>query len=335
MQMKNRRWFWLIVELMCLIWIAFPALAAEKKNLAGKVAVVNGSLITQEDFDREMIGVKKRLAKSGKSLDDSRLLTIKKKILENLIDRELLYQESQKKGIKADEAEINEQWEKLKKQFPSEAEFKTALRKVNLSEAIVRSQIKRGLVIKKLIDKQIIEKVTVLNKEIKTYYESNPGSFKQPEQVRASHILIKLNPKADGSQKVVARKKIEEVQMKLKKGEDFAALAKEFSEGPSSVKGGDLGYFNKGQMVKSFEKVAFALKPGEVSGITETRFGYHLIKVADKKHESIMKYEEIKDRLQQYLKQQKTQEKLDIFLKKLKGKAKVEIFLNEISKSQK
>jgi len=331
--MKNRRWFWLIVKLMCLIWIAFPALAAENKNLVGKIAVVNGSLISQEDFDREMIGVKKRLAKLGKSLDDSQLLSIKKKILENMIDRELLYQESQKKGIKVDEAEINEQWENLKKRFPSEAEFKTALRKVNLSEAIVRSQIKRGLVIKTLIDKQIIEKITVLNKEIKAYYEKNPGSFKQPEQVRASHILIKLNPEADESQKVAARKKIEEVQMKLKKGEDFAALAKEFSEGPSSVKGGDLGYFNKGQMVKSFEKVAFALKPGEVSGVTETKFGYHLIKVVDKKPESIMKYEEIKDRLQQHLKQKKTQEKLDILIKQLKGKAKVEVFLNEISKS--
>jgi len=333
MQMRNKRWYWLIVKLMFLIWIVTPALAGEKKNSTGKVAAVNGSLISQEDFDREMIGVKKRLAKLGKSLDDSQLLTIKEKILENLIDRELLYQESQKTGIKVDEAEINEQWEKLKKRFPSEAEFKAALGKVKLSEAIVRSQIKRGLIIKKFIDKQIIEKITVLNKEIKTYYESNPGSFKQPEQVRASHILIKLNPKADESQKVVARKKIEAVQMKLKKGENFAILAKEFSEGPSSVKGGDLGYFNKGQMVKSFEKVAFALKPGEVSGITETKFGYHLIKVVDKKPEGMMKYEEIKDRLQQYLKQQKTQEKLDIFIKKLKGKAKVDRFLNEISKS--
>ena len=336
MQMKKSRWFfWLIIKLMCLIWIVFPALAAEKKNIERKIAIVNGSLITEEDFEREMVGVNKRIEKLGKSLDDSQMLRIKKKILENLIDQELLYQESQKRGINVDEAEINEQLGKIKKRFPSEAAFKAALKQANLSEATVSSQIKRGLVIKELIDKQVIEKINVLNKELRTYYETNQGSFKQPEQVRASHILIKVSPEADKSQKIGARKKIEEIQNKLKKGEDFAALAKKFSEGPSSDKGGDLGYFNRGQMVKSFEKAAFALKPGEVSGIIETKFGYHLIKVVDKKPEHIMKYEEIKDRLRQYLKQQKTKEKLDIFIEELKGKAKVERFLNETSKSQK
>ncbi|UCD90902.1 MAG: peptidylprolyl isomerase, partial [Desulfobacterales bacterium] len=93
----------------------------------------------------------------------------------------------------------------------------------------------------------------------------------------------------------------------------------------------DLGYFSKGQMVKSFEEAAFALSPGKVSGIVETEFGYHLIKVIDKKPESIIGYDQIKDKLHNYLKQQKVQEEVNLYIGNLKGKAKVEIFLEEKS----
>ncbi len=329
MQIKHGRWFLALVTTINLTWIALPALAAEKQASEGKVAVVNGSVITQEDFDREMGRVLQRLASMGRSLDDSQLLRIKKDVLEGLINGELLYQESQRKGIKVEEVAINEQLGTLKKRFPSEDEFKTALNKMNLSEADIRSQIKKGLAIQQFITKHIAEKITVSDKQIKTYYDSHPDSFKQPEQVRASHILIKVDPQADESQRAEARKKIEEIQQKLQKGEDFATLAKGFSEGPSSAKGGDLGYFRRGQMVKPFEEAAFALKPGEVSGLVETRFGYHLIKVIEKKPETKMSYEDIKDKLGHYLRQQKAQKEVSVYLQKVKERAKVERFLTE------
>jgi peptidyl-prolyl cis-trans isomerase C len=156
-----------------------------------------------------------------------------------------------------------------------------------------------------------------------------PGLFKQPEQVRASHILIKVEPQADESQKAAARKKIQKIQQRLQKGEDFAALAEEFSQCPSSAKGGDLGYFRRGQMVKPFEEAAFALKPGEVSDVVETKFGYHLIKVIEKKSETTIAFEDIKDRLEQYLKQEKVQKEVSLYAQKLKEKAKVERFLTQ------
>jgi len=148
----------------------------------------------------------------------------------------------------------------------------------------------------------------------------------------ASHILIKVDSKADASKKAEARKKIEKIQKKVKKGEDFAALAKEFSEGPSGAKGGDLGYFKRGQMVKPFEDVAFALKPVEVSDIVETRFGYHLIKVIDKKPEKVIAFAEVKDKLQQYIKRQKIQGQVNQYIEELKGKAKIDRFLTETAK---
>ena len=107
------------------------------------------------------------------------------------------------------------------------------------------------------------------------------------------------------------------------------ALAREYSEGPSSVKGGDLGYFGRGQMVKPFEDVAFALEIGELSDVVETRFGYHLIKVTGKKPETVIAYADIKERLQQYLKDEKVQQEVNAYVEDLKTKAKVEKFLTE------
>jgi peptidyl-prolyl cis-trans isomerase C len=180
-----------------------------------------------------------------------------------------------------------------------------------------------------LIDKEFGNTVSVADKEVKAYYDKYPSFFKKPEQVRARHILIKVDPKADSKEKAEAHKKIEDIQHKLQKGEDFEALAKEFSQCPSAANGGDLGSFGRGQMVKPFEEAAFALKPGEVSDIVETRFGYHLIEVMDKKPATTIPYKDIKDRLKQYLKQEKIQKEVRLYAEKLKEKAKVERFLTE------
>jgi len=329
MEAKQSKWFWVFGAALALALTSSPALAGEKQTPQGKVAVVNGSVINRVDFDREVNRVQQRLSRMGKPLSDSQLSEIKKEVLENLINHELFYQESQKQGITVDEVAINEKVKKLKERFPSEAEFKSALSKANLSEDAIKSQFRRGMAIEQFIDKEFVEKITVSDKESKGYYDSHPDLFKKPEQVRASHILIKVDPGEDESQKVEARKKMEEIQEKAQKGEDFAALAKKFSEGPSSAKGGDLGYFGRGQMVKPFEEKAFALKPGEVSDIVETRFGYHLIKVMEKKPETTIAYEDIKDRLEQDLKREKVRKEVSLYVEKLKEKAKVERFLME------
>ncbi|MCK4727485.1 MAG: peptidyl-prolyl cis-trans isomerase [Desulfobacterales bacterium] len=185
------------------------------------------------------------------------------------------------------------------------------------------------MAIQKFIDNELVQKITVSDKEIKTYYDSNPDFFRQSEQVRASHILIKVHPQAEESQKAEARKALEKIQLKLKEGDDFSALAKESSQCPSSAKGGDLSYFKRGQMAKPFEDAAFALKPGEVSDIVETRFGYHLIKVVDKKPKSMIPYQDVKDRLGQYLKQEKARKEVSLYVEKLKQEAKIERFLAE------
>jgi len=329
MRTKLVRLFWALIAGLSLLWIALPALASEKKALEGKVAVVNGVVINQEDFDREMGGVQQRLLASGRSLSDSQLLELRKNVLENLINLELLYQGAKKSGVKVGDAVIKDHLKTLKKRFGSKKEFKKALENMNLSEAALRVQTKKTLTVKQFVDKQVVQDIAVSDKELRAYYDSHPESFRQPEQVKASHILIKAGPQAKESEKALARKKLKEAQQRLGKGEDFAVLAKEVSEGPSSARGGDLGYFGRGQMVKPFEETAFALKPGEVSDIVETNFGYHLIKCTDKKPKTTIAYEDVKDKLHQYLKQQEMREKVGLYVEELKRKAKVERFLTE------
>ncbi|HUT72296.1 MAG TPA: peptidylprolyl isomerase [Desulfatiglandales bacterium] len=118
----------------------------------------------------------------------------------------------------------------------------------------------------------------------------------------------------------------------MNKGEDFAALAREFSQCPSGSRGGDLGYLGRRQLVKPPEEVAFALPPGQVSDIVETAFGYHLITVIEKRPETLIGYEEIKVKLQEYLKQQQVEKQVDLYIEELKGKANVERFLAETPK---
>lgn len=321
--------FWRLLIVLTLITLASPAYVGESQSAEQKVAVVNGTVINQAEFDSEMNRVLERLQRTGRFPNDLERSQIKKQVLENLIARELLYQESQKNGIKVDQKEIEAQLTALKGRFPSEVEFKNALGTMNLTEAELKFQFERDLAIRKLLDDQIGGKSTVSEKESRAYYDSNLESFKKSEQVRASHILIKVDPGADEAKKAEARTKIESLQAKLKNGEDFGALAKEYSEGPSGPKGGDLGFFGRGQMVKPFEETAFSMKPGQVSGMVETRFGYHLIMVTERTPESTLSYEEVKDRLEKYLKQQKVQEAIAAYVETLKSKAKIERLVKE------
>ncbi|HUV77042.1 MAG TPA: peptidylprolyl isomerase [Desulfobacterales bacterium] len=326
MQMKWFRWFFILLTTVSLVTVAMPIFAAEKKIPDGEVATVDGVTITQDDFDKEMARVRSQFARSGRSLKESQLPDIKNRVLETLVNRELLYQESQNKGVKVEDAEVNQQVDILKKRFPNEDEFKAALLEMKISEAELKSQIRKGIAIQQFVDKDLVQDVKVSQKEVEDFYKNNPDMFNQSEQVKASHILIKVDTKADKSAKDQANKKIKEIQKKLEDGEDFVALAKEYSEGPSNVNGGDLGYFERGRMVKPFEDVAFKLKPGEVSDMVETPFGYHLIKVVDKKPESVVSYENAKERIAQYLEQEKKEKALKRNIEDMRQKAVIKTF---------
>jgi peptidyl-prolyl cis-trans isomerase C len=327
MKFANTKKLCQFAAVFVLILVFLPAMAQEKQSSEKNAALVNGVAISMEQYTKELNIQIDRVSRQGGQVTDDQLAALKNDILDSLIEREVLYQQSQKDGIQITDQTIDDQLAAIKKRFPNETEYKNALSKMNLSEDEVKAQIKRGLSIKELIDQQVTSKVVITDEESKAYYDKNPQRFKQPEQIKASHILIKVDAKADEAKKAEARQRIEEVQQKLKDGGDFAALAKEYSEGPSSAKGGDLGYFRHGQMVKPFEEAALALKPNEVSDVVETRFGYHLIKVYDNKPEQTLAYADVKDKIIQRLKQEKIEKEAVQYVDKLKKDAKLEKFI--------
>lgn len=303
--------------------------AAEKKPGPGDAALVNGKPITVLELHKSVDGVLRQLASSGRTPDAAQMGPIRKNVLEDLINVELLAQEGRKKGIKVENAAVAGRIQALKSSFPDEKKYNEALSKDQVTESDLKARIEKRLLVEELLNKEVLQKISVSPEESKAFYDSHPESFKQPERVHVAHILIKAEPKAPESDKKKARKSIEDIQKRLKKGEDFAALAKQYSDCPSKEKGGDLGFVERGRTVKPFENVAFSLKPGETSGIVETEFGFHIVRVIEKKSESVVPYQEAEQPLQKHLKDTKAQAEVGRYIEGLKTNSKVERNLTE------
>jgi len=322
----------LMVGVWCLCFAVFllsgaVTLADEKKESKGNAASVNGVAITHEEVNRQMSALEKHLVSTqGTAIRPSMIPVLRNSIINNLIDKELLYQEAKMQKIVVEEGTVGERIDDLRKKFPSEKAFQDEMGQMSLSEETLRSQIRKGLAVQQLVEKEILVHVTVSEQDMQSFYDGNSEHFKEPERVRASHILIESKPDADPVDKEKRRKKLEAVKKRFNQGEGFAVLAKEFSHCPSAEKGGDLGYFERGKMVKPFEDAAFSMNPGEVSDIVVTSFGFHLIKVTDKKPGRIIPYGESKERIKQHLQRAKFIEEKNSYVAELKKKGKVELY---------
>ena len=177
------------------------------------------------------------------------------------------------------------------------------------------------------VQKNVLSKVKVTDKDVEEYYKNHPKEFEKPETVKARHILIGFKGDMTEDQKKELRKKAEDVLKKAKGGDDFAQLASEYSDDPGSkTKGGELGYFPKGNMVPEFENAAFNLKPGEISNVIETPYGYHIIKVEDKKAGEMPAFDSIKEQVRVKATQDAEQKKINEFIEKAKKDTKATIY---------
>jgi peptidyl-prolyl cis-trans isomerase C len=256
--------------------------------------------------------------------DDSLRPRVQELILTRMIEEELLYQDSQAQGFAVTEEELAAELQKIKKKFAREDDFKATLEALNMSEAELTLKIRRALAIQRLVDR-LVSAIEVSDEEMRQFFAAHPEQFQTPEQVQARHILIKVAADAGEADKAEARAKITALQKRLKEGEDFAALARDHSEGPSNVRGGDLGFFMRGQMVAPFENAAFALAVGEVSDIVETPFGYHLIQVTDRRPAAAVVFEDAQPQIQQQLTSGKGREVVGQHIQDLRAKAEVQL----------
>lgn len=214
------------------------------------------------------------------------------RFVNELVKKEILYQEAKKKGL-----DKSPDYQKKVEDF------------------------KKLTLISQLLEKEIEEKVKVSDKDVKDYYEAHKKDFTANNQVRASHILVKTEEEAKG------------IAEQLKKGADFAKIARAKSIDAGSAKsGGDLGFFSRGQMVPEFENAAFNLKVGEVSGPVKSQYGYHIIKVTERKEGKVVEFEKIKGLLTQRLTAEKQKEVFDSYINNLINSYKVDINKEALSK---
>ncbi len=205
-----------------------------------------------------------------------------------------------------------------------------------------RKQIKKKLRIikdefltKTYIEKEILDKVKLSNEEVEAYYKSHPAVFEKPEGIRARHILIAVRQGASDQDRKAAKKKAEDLLERIRKGEDFAKLAGEYSDDPGSKeKGGDLGFFTRNTMIPEFDKAAFALEAGGVSGPVETAFGYHIIKVEEKKKAFLPAYETIKEEVKEKALLEAKQERVEGFIDSAFKKAGVKLYTEPSKKNK-
>jgi peptidyl-prolyl cis-trans isomerase C len=331
----NKTVCFLVLSIVTLLGaLAAPALCAEKKksapakpaaaSVSPAVATVNQTVITRADLNRAMrFMLSQNQIPADMSAEQKK--NVEQAVLNQLISAELLYQEGQKREIPGIEERITTQISQSKSRFPTPADYDKALSENGLTESNIKEFARKEIYINNLIEQEIAGKVTVTDEEIRKFYDDNREKFVQDEMVNARHILIGTDDKATAEQKQAARAKVDAIVQQLKSGADFATAAKDNSTCPSAAQGGDLGYFSKGQMVPEFEKVAFALKPGEVSEVVETKFGYHIIKVVDKKPAGTISFTEAKDKISSHLKMQKIQKDIGEYIERLRQTAKVEL----------
>jgi peptidyl-prolyl cis-trans isomerase C len=288
------------------------------------VARVNGETISGNDLDDAVRAIAGR---AGPIPPDERD-RVYRGVLDNMIGYRLMIQEAKARKIAVSDADVDAQVAQIRAQFPSEAQFQQALTAQKTTLEAVRTDTREGLSADKLVESEIASKVAVKPEAVTDFYQKNQDKFQQGPRVRASHILIGIPQNADAATKQQARAKADAILKDLKAGKDFAATAKANSQDPGSApNGGDLGYFEQGQMVPPFEQAAFALKAGEMSEVVESQFGYHIIKVADKQDSRVVPLEEAKEQIEQYLTQQNRHAETELFVNALRAKAKIEILI--------
>ena len=288
-------------------------------------AVVNGEAITLPEINQATRNILTQFQGQipPEEIEQFRA-QLQQQALENLINMKLLLQEANREGIQLEEKAVTDRIAEIAGRFPSPEKFKEQLEASGISEKELRREIETGLKIEALLDRQAPEGKKASEEEIEKFYRDNPENFRTPERVQASHILISVKPDESPEDKEAKRLKLIGLKNEIEAGGDFAKLAQEHSTCPSKDRGGDLGYIERGQMVKPFEDAAFTLEVGKISDIVETDFGYHLIKVTDYEEEEEIPLGEVRDKIAVFLKDQQRQEAIGDYLARLRGSATIE-----------
>jgi peptidyl-prolyl cis-trans isomerase C len=306
-----------LAVLMC---FAAPCLGQASQD---RLATVNDVPITRQDVMQEAAVIEADIQLRNLIWTREQISELSNQVLATLIDRELLYQRARARNI-----EIRSQWIEralmdLKAKIGSATAFDTYLKSINLSEEQLRERIQKGLIVRRLLHREVLLRIKVSEAEMQAFFSRHPEFFIRKDQVRVRQIFVAFPQGDDVSARGGALIRIQSIQDRLRQGADFAALALEYSEDPSKVRGGDLGYLERTQMIPSFAEAAFALHTGQISDIVESRIGYHLIKMEDRNPSSQMAYRNTRTKIERTLRRNKEKAAAADYLAKLKSQAAI------------
>lgn len=275
-----------IVIVGMIIILAFSVVGCSQEVV---VARVNDEKITKDEFYDQLV------TQNGEQ------------VLNSLIAEKIMELEVEKLNIEITDAEMDAELAEMQDYYGGEEEFNTFLTYVGYSLDDIKNNIETSIKYEKILEPYI----EITEKEMKEYFETNKALFNQTEQVKARHILVETKEQAD------------EVKSKLNNGEDFAELAKEYSKDGSSEKGGDLGYFGRGEMVAPFEEAAFSMEVNEISEPVESQWGFHIIKVEDYKEAKEAVYEDYVEEVRNAIFQEKMNDAYNLWYTEKMGEYKI------------
>lgn len=292
--------------------VAAIAVTRGMQRGTGVAATVNGEVVYASALEREVIALAGQYKIDLNSEDGKKQRAeINKIVLDQVIEQRLILQEARRLGAEATDQQLNRAIADIKGNFPSPAEFELALAQRGLTEQALRDRLRTNLTVQNLAAK--VSRATVSDAEIVKQFEASRATYDRPEQVRVAHILVESG---DAGRFIQAR---------LNRGEKFEDLARQLSKDPGSKEqGGDLGFVGKGQLVQEFEQAAFALqRPGEVSPVVKTQYGYHIIKLIERRAAQPATLEQVRDEIRRELLSRKQEADFQAWVKQLKAKAKI------------
>ncbi len=305
---------------------ATPQAEMQDSNLV--VARVAGTPITEEDV---LSAINELAGQKQLSLDQlkQRNSLLFEEAVNNIITIAVLKNQARLQKVTVDTAKIDAQIQQLSKRFPSREEFLKAIAGQGITEAELRKSIEESLSMQEVINLAAGGGAGATAEEINKFYTDNPDKFSISEQVRASHILLRVDPKSTPEQKAATKKRLEGILSDIQNRKcTFAEAAIEHSQDPSNAsKGGDLGLFSRGQMVAQFEDAAFSTKPGEISPVVETPFGYHLIQVTERRPPRKASLQEAEPSIREFLNQRSKLKATQEYVRDLKAKTVIESFM--------
>jgi peptidyl-prolyl cis-trans isomerase C len=294
--------------------------AAPAGNVNPAVLEVNGEKILAAEISMTMQNIVAQMGGRDNVEDEDTLVQM---ATQRVVEQTLLAQEARRTNVQPSQERLAEMVRVIEKQAGGREALESSIATFGMSYDNLVGFLREMELARSLIEKQISPTIQVSDEEVRSFYTENSELFDAEEQVRARHIVFAATLEADAQTVAETRAKAEKARQRALAGEDFAELARELSEGPTGPSGGDLGFFTRGQMAPQFANAAFALQPGGISPVVRTEFGFHVIKVEEKRPARHLPLDEVSDHVRNLLAQQKTGQAIGQLVEALADKATI------------